>query len=86
MAEVARKVFCRGGSDKTSVLVWQEWQEKCFCVVGVTILPPLAAINSEQNLRGFYQRQSQLTGGQVLGPTLLPPAGVRIPVKTSTQG
>ena len=30
-----------------------------------------------QNLRGFYQRQSQLIGGQVLGPTILPPAGVR---------
>ena len=51
----------------------------------LTILPPSAAIKSEQNLRGFYQRQSQLTGGQVLGPTILPPAGVRGPLTTFTQ-
>ena len=35
------------------------------------------SITYVQNLRGFYQRQSQLTGGQMLGATILPPAGAR---------
>ena len=38
------------------------------------------AITYVQNLRGFYQRQSQLTGGRMLDPTILPPAGARQPV------
>ena len=33
-----------------------------------------------QNLRGFYQRQSQLIGGRMLDLTILPPAGARQPV------
>ena len=36
------------------------------------------SITYVQNLRGFYQRQSQL------GPTILLPAGARRPVTTST--
>ena len=35
------------------------------------------SITYVQNLRGFYQRQSQLTGGRKLDPTILPPAGAR---------
>ena len=44
------------------------------------------SITYVQNLRGFYQRQSQLTGGQVLDPTILLPAGARLPMMTLTQG
>ena len=38
------------------------------------------SITYVQNLRGFYQRQSQLIGGRVLATTILPPAGARQPV------
>ena len=44
------------------------------------------SITYVQNLRGFYQRQSQLTGGRVLYPTILPPAGVRLLMMTLTRG
>ena len=35
VAVVGRKVFWHGGSGKKSVLVWREWQDKCFGVAGV---------------------------------------------------
>ena len=38
------------------------------------------SITYVQNLRGFYQRQSQLIGGRMLDLTILPPAGARQPV------
>ena len=44
------------------------------------------SITYVKNLRGFYQRQSQLTGGRVLDTTILPPAGVRLPMMTLTRG
>ena len=94
VARAARKVFWRGGSGKTSVLAWRERQEKCFGVAGVArkvfwrggsdYSAPFSSYKIRANLRGFYKRQSQLTGGQVLGPTIFPPAGARVPVMTST--
>ena len=89
-----KKIFGMAGvaSGKKSVLAWRECQEKCFGIAGLTILPPLSSdkirgkILEVQNLLAFYQWQSQLTGGQVLGSTLLPSAGVRVPLTTSTQG
>ena len=40
----------------------------------------MGGMSHVQILRGFYQRQSQLIGGRVLGTTILPPAGAREPV------
>ena len=48
-------------------------------------VPAGPSITYVQNLRGFYQRQSELMGGQVLGPMIVPPAGVRGPLMMFTQ-
>ena len=73
---MVRKVFWCGGGDDLTPFSSDKIRAKILDL-GYGGARHEPSITYVQNLRGFYQRQSQFTGGQVFGTRSLPPAGVR---------